>query len=191
MAGNRQVGHRPSPARPGRAARRAISPAARPPRRPPRARSSRRSARRRSRTPSASMPVTAVPVRTSTPSRSSCSRALPKARRHRRSTTFGDAFQQDHPGLGRIDVTEVARERVPGDLAPAPPPARRRSGRAPTITKVIQAPAARGICLPLRHLVRKQDAAADLQGVLDALQPRREWLPFVVAEVGVRRTRSP
>ena len=42
-----------------------------------------------------------------------------------------------------------------------------------------------GVGFPLGPLERQQHAAADLEGILDALEPRRERLPLGMAEVGV------
>ena len=49
--------------------------------------------------------------------------------------------------------------------------------------------AGRGVVLDLGGLERSQDAAANQRRVVDALQARRERLPFLVAEVRMRRAR--
>ena len=47
--------------------------------------------------------------------------------------------------------------------------------------------AAHGVGLPFGALESQQDAPADLERVLEALEPGGERLPFIVAEVGVAR----
>ena len=43
------------------------------------------------------------------------------------------------------------------------------------------------IRLALGTLEREEHTAADVERVFERLEPRRQWLPFVMAEVGVRR----
>ena len=82
-------------------------------------------------------------------------------------------------------MPEVLGQGMPGDvrdcagqLNPGRPPAddhERQPGPPPSRLR-----------LALGRLEGVQDAAADLQSVLDALQPRRERLPVVMPEVRVR-----
>ena len=44
-----------------------------------------------------------------------------------------------------------------------------------------------GVGFPLGPLEGQQHAATDLERILEALEPRRERLPVIVAEVGVPR----
>ena len=60
-------------------------------------------------------------------------------------------------------------------------------GPPPTRTKVSSARRRAGSVSRSALLEGEQDPAADLEGVLERLQPRRVRLPFVVAEVGVAR----
>ena len=94
------------------------------------------------------------------------------------------ALEQHHRGLAGVDVAEVAAERVAPDLG-------HRAGHldagrpaAHDDEGEVGVPAHR-VGLPLGALEGQQHPAADLERVLQALEPGRERLPLVVAEVGV------
>ena len=94
------------------------------------------------------------------------------------------ALEQHDRGLAGIDVAEVPAQRVPPDLGDG---ARHLdAGRAAADDDEGQVGmAADRVGFPLRVLEGEQHPAADLERVLQALEPRRERLPFIVAEVGV------
>ena len=96
------------------------------------------------------------------------------------------AFEQQDPRRARIEMPEVAGERVPRDL-------RERArhldaGRSAADDDEGQQ---RGrfcrIALPLGALEREQHPPPDLERVLERLEPGRDAPPLVVAEVRVRR----
>ena len=153
----------------------------------PRARSARRSARRRRDTPSASTPRHREPVRTSTPSASSCAVRLADRSSGYAGRTRGPAFEQDD---ARARPDRCAGSRAPACGARsrrARRPARRPVGPPPTTTNVSQRPARLGVRLALGLLEGEQHPPADLERVLDASSgPARSGCPLVVAEVGVR-----
>ncbi len=60
-------------------------------------------------------------------------------------------------------------------------------GPAPMMTKVSSAARACRIGLALGALKGDQDAAPQRRRILQRLQPRRERLPFVMAEIGMPR----
>ena len=97
------------------AARPAIAPAATPPRPPPRPRCARRCVRRPA-DAAASMSVTAAPVRTSTPSLSSCMRAFSDSDSGKRRQHPRPGFDQQHARVPRIDAAELVRQRVARDF---------------------------------------------------------------------------
>ena len=127
----------------------------------------------------------ARPVRTSTPSFSSCSRALRAERLGHGLQHARAAFdQQDaRAGAGRCGGTR--RAACGARSRPACRPSPRRSGRPPITTKVSHARARVGVGLLLGRLEGQQHAAADLEGVGQRLQAGRERRPVVVAEVAV------
>ena len=99
--------------------------------------------------------------------------------------------QQDARGCG-IDVVELLLQRLPRDL-------RERAGQlhagraAADDDEGQQRPLAVAIGLALGPLERQQHAPANLQGIVEGLEPGRARLPVVVAEVRVgdaRRRRS-
>ena len=131
------------------------------------------------------MSVTSVSVRTSTPSRRSLLLGL--GAQSSRDTRAGAAARP------RAASPWPRRDRCGGSPGAARTagsrrrrrPSRRRSGPPPTTTKVEVGVAADRVGLALGALEGEQHPAADLERVLQALEPGRERLPFVVAEVGV------
>ena len=98
----------------------------------------------------------------------------------------GASFEEDDPGLRRVDGAEVVLERLAGDLGQGPGqlhPGRPRSNH----DERQQCPAHLRVLLPLRLLVGQEDPASDLQGVVDPLQAGRQGGPLVLPEVGVGR----
>ena len=136
------------------------------------------------------MSVTSVSVRTSTPSFRSSSLAAREARRVGRQEPR-PAFEQHDRGFARIDVPEIALEGSAGSRQPPRPSRRpwaRRRRRRTSDTR-----AGDRIGLSLGALEGQQNAAADLERIVDILEPGGERLPFVVSEVGMawRRGRGP
>ena len=136
-------------------------------------------------TPSASTPVTGLPVRTSTPRARSCLRralgALSACRRRgcaappRRGRSRASRGSIARKSLTRT-CREISRDR-PGELD---------AGRASAHDdEREELAAARRVRLALGLLEREQDAPADRERVLERLETGRVLLPFVVAEVGV------
>ena len=112
------------------------------------------------------------PVRTSTPSRSSCRWRLRRqllgvARQHARQ-----ALDQDHPRSGWGRCGGSRRAGCGGRSRPAPRPARRRWGRRRRSRRSSTPLRAPGSVLALGRLEGQEHAPADLQRVLDALQAR-------------------
>ena len=93
-------------------------------------------------------------------------------------------FDQDDAGLGRIDLAEVTGEGLPGDLRERPGQLDPRRTAADHHERQV-GPTLRRVVHPLGDLEGREDPAADLQGVLDALEARREPFPIVVAEIGM------
>ena len=88
-----------------------------------------------------------------------------------------------------VDVPEVARKRPVGDLAERAGELHAR-GPPPTMTKVSHARAVRLVLFALGLLEGEQHPAADLERVLEALEPGRKRRPLGVAEVRVLRARG-
>ena len=130
------------------------------------------------------MSVTRVSVRTSTPEAAQLllglvARALRIGGQQPRA-----ALEQHHGGLAGIDVAEVAAQRVAPDLGHGAGHLDAGRAAAHDDEGEVGVPADR-VGLPLGALERQQHPAADLERVLQALEPGRERLPLVVAEVGV------
>ena len=95
------------------------------------------------------------------------------------------AFDQQDSGFSRIDVMEIAPQRVVGDFA-------QRAGQfdagraAADDHEGKPGVALRGVRLALGLFKSQQNAAADFGGVFDGLQPGRQRLPLVVAEIVMR-----
>ena len=110
-------------------------------------------------------------------------RLLAELLAHRRQHR-GCGVEQDHPGLGRVDVPERALEGVVGELGDLA--GHFHSGRTGADDDEGQQlfPAGR-IAGPLGLLERAEDAAAQFQRVVDGLHTGRELGEMVVAEVGL------
>ena len=99
------------------------------------------------------------------------------------------ALDQQDLGVGRIDAAEIVAQGVVGNLPqragqfhPGRPAPHNREGQPrPAFLRVLFALGALECC---------QQAAANLRGVLDSLQPRRQRRPLVVAEVMMRGARG-
>ena len=72
-------------------------------------------------------------------------------------------------------------------ISPSAPASSTPVGPAPTITNVSQARRSAASVSRSALFKRQQNAAADLGGVFDGLEPRRHRLPIVVAEVMMMR----
>ena len=136
--------------------------------------------------PRSSTSVTIAPRITSTPSFSSSALALRAELLAERRQHLGGGVEQDHAGLAGVDRPEVALERAVrelGDLA-----GHLHAGRAGAHDhegqQVVDVVAAVGA--ELGHLEGAEDAAAQLEGVVDALHARGVLGEVVVAEVGLR-----
>ena len=157
----------------------------------PEHRARRDAARRRSRRPSASMPVTARPVRTSTPS----ALELPLRAAPTSSSAIGrqDARARPRPGrharVARVDAAEVAREGVARDLGQRA--GELDAGRAAADDDEGEPVAGARSASSSRSAASKASSTrrADLERVLERLEAGRVRRPLVVAEVGVRRAR--
>ena len=114
-------------------------------------------------------------------------RLLAELLTHRRQHG-GRGVEQDHPRLGRIDVPERAFERVVGEFGDLPGHLD-AGGTGADDGERQQLLAAGGVAGPLGLLERAEDAAAQLQGVVDRLHARRPLGEMVVAEVGLARAR--
>jgi hypothetical protein len=105
---------------------------------------------------------------------------LRKRRQNRRTT-----LEEDDPCGPRIEMPEVARQRLSRDLG-------QRAGHldacrsATDDDKGEKFAAALRIHFPFGALECQQDAAPDLQRVLQGFETGRDSAPFVVAEIGVR-----
>ena len=99
---------------------------------------------------------------------------------------LGTGLDQDHPRVARVDVAKIARQREAGDLGDR---ARHLdSGRSAADDDEGHQRLAPGrIWLAIRLFERRQDAAADVERVLQGLQTRRVGRPLIVAEIGVVR----
>ena len=103
---------------------------------------------------------------------------------------LGRRVEQDHPGLARVDPAEVAVQRAVrqlGDLA-----GHLDAGGARAHDDEGQQPVDLVLVVgELRQLEGAEDAAAQLEGVVDALHAGRELGELVVAEVGLARRPRP
>ena len=99
---------------------------------------------------------------------------------------LGAGLDQDDPRVSRVDVAKITRQREAGDLGDR---ARHLDpGRSAADDDEGHQRFAPGrIWLALRLFERRQDAAADVERILQGLQTRRVGRPLVVAEVGVVR----
>src|SRR5262249_48008138 len=117
---------------------------------------------------------------------------LPARLRRERVRVSGEqpraAFDQDDARLRRVDAVEVARQGEARDLGERSGHLHARRTPADDHEREPRA-AARGILLALRHLVRAEDAAPDLDRVLDRLEAWRVARPVVASTVRVRRAR--
>ena len=121
------------------------------------------------------MSVTRVPVRTSTPSRSSCRWADAD-----RSGGIGrqhpvHRLDEDDPGVGRVDRPEIAPERVARDLAERARQLDAGRAAADEHERHPLAPPFR-IGFALRGLERDEDAPPDLGRILERLEARARSL---------------
>ena len=165
--------------------------AATPRRRRPRPSCAPRAARRRPRRRAASMPVTAEPVQHLTPSRlelppAPCATAPPGRRQHARAR-----LDQHH---ARLRAGRCGGSRAPASGARSRRrrrPSRPRSARRRSPRTSATAAGALGVVLALGLLEGEEHAPADLERVLDRLEPRRVRRPVVVAEVRVASRRPP
>ena len=100
-------------------------------------------------------------------------------------STCEAASIEDHPRVPGVDVAEVAVQRVPGELGDLA--GHLHAGRSGTHDhegqQVVDVLALGGA--ELGHLEGTEDAATQLEGVVDALHPGRELGELVVAEVGL------
>src|SRR6267143_2675987 len=92
------------------------------------------------------------------------------------------ALEKDDARLGRVDDTEVAGDGPARDLAEGARQLHAR-GAAADDHEGEERLLLGAVALALGGLVGQQHAAADLQRVLEGLEPRGQHLPFVVAEV--------
>ena len=96
------------------------------------------------------------------------------------------AVDQHDPGGARVDPAEVAGQRPPGQLGDLA--GHLDAGRAGADHGEGEQPVdLRRVVGQLGELERAEDAAAQLEGVVDALEPRRVLGELVVAEVRLRR----
>jgi hypothetical protein len=96
----------------------------------------------------------------------------------------GATFEQNDVSAGRVDIAEFVGENVAGNLGKGA--GEFDSGRAGAHDDEIQrlVLSAHG-GLALRQFEGQQDAAANLESILDGLQPGSPRFPFVVTEVGM------
>ena len=137
----------------------------------------------------ASIAVTGVPRRTSTPSALElrAPRFAESAREKARACAGRPRAGRRAPRADRCGGSPLrACARAISAIAPA---SSTPVGPPPMTTKVSSARCALGIGLALGRLEGEQDAAPDLQRVLDGLEAGRELRPLVVAEVGVASRR--
>ena len=138
------------------------------------------------RTPSQLQSVTAAPSRTSTPSCSSERRAVSDSVSVNGVEHARRGFNQDDAGAARIDGTEIGGKRALGKLGDGA--GHLDAGRAAADHHEGHQPAPLlGVGFVLGALEGKQDAAAQISGVVDRLETRRERGPVVVTEIGVPR----
>src|SRR3712207_5843139 len=95
----------------------------------------------------------------------------------------GPTLQQHHRGFTGIDVPEVAAERITAELCDGARHLHPGWSATHDDEGEIGVTADR-IGLPLRQLESHQDALADLDRVLQALETGCELFPLAVAEVG-------
>ena len=135
-------------------------------------------------TPVASTPLTSAPTDTATPS-------SPSARSARADRRGSNAVRtRSAPSSSRMradpgSIERKSRRRVSRAISPIWPASSTPVGPAPTTTNVSHAARRSGSVVGLGGLERGEDAAPDLDRVLEALEAGRERLPLVVAEVGV------
>ena len=101
----------------------------------------------------------------------------------------GRPFEEDDLRLLGVDMAEVAGQRVPGDLGERPGELHPGRPGADDDEPEPGGPTGR-VGLALGGLEGEEDAAADVEGVLDALQAGGESRPVVAAEVGMRCARG-
>ena len=80
-------------------------------------------------------------------------------------------------------IRRKSRAMVWREISPRAPASSTPVGPPPTTTNVSEALLLGAVALALGVLVGEQDAAADLQRVLERLEARSEHLPLVVTEV--------
>ena len=96
----------------------------------------------------------------------------------------GRGVEQDDAGGGRVDAAEVAAQGAVGELGDLA--GHLHAGRAGADDDEGQQPVDLGLVVgQLGELERAEDAAAQLEGVVDALHAGRELGEPVVAEVGL------
>ena len=140
------------------------------------------------RTPDASIDSTLTPVRTSTPRSSSCARA--------RSDSGGSNGVRIRSAISTSTTRTALRSsrlkstaRMSRDRSAIAPASSTPVGPPPTTTNVSRRCRSRGIGRALRAFQRRQHALADLQRVVEILEPGRERRPLVVAEIAGARAR--
>ena len=107
---------------------------------------------------------------------------------HRRQHR-GRGVEQDHPGLGGVDVPERALEGVVGQFRDLPGHLD-TGGAGADDDERQQLLAAFRVAGPLGLLERTEDPAAQFQRVVDRLHAGRELGEVVVAEVGLAGARG-
>src|SRR6266404_5082353 len=96
----------------------------------------------------------------------------------------GATFDQQDPGAGRIDCTELVGQGVTGDLGQSP--CQLDSGRTGSNHHKIKWEIGRSNKgLPLGELESEQDAPPDLKSVLNRFQAGSEGLPLGVTKVSM------
>ena len=104
-----------------------------------------------------------------------------EGRKHARS-----GFDQDDPRLRRIDGAEIPGQRLLGELGDRA--GHLDAGRARADDDEVEQPTALFLVrFALRLLEGEKDAPPNVSRIVDALQPRGVFAPFVVAEIGVLR----
>ena len=94
------------------------------------------------------------------------------------------AFNEDHARGGRVNVAEIVPHETAGDVADGA--GQLDAGGATADDDEIERRVGAGLQhFALGQLEGEQNAAADLDGILDGFQSGREGFPSVVAEVGV------
>ncbi len=93
-------------------------------------------------------------------------------------------IDQDDPGLARINGAEIAAERFAGDLAERSRQLHAGRAAADNDEGEQRRPLFR-VSFPFGGFEGEKDLAAHLQRIVDIFQPRREWRPLVMSEVGM------